>query len=56
MKTLGVVDLFESLCIVKNWSRRAGLTVGGLPRQLVQGEEERVGGEGLALEISSGAQ
>ena len=32
---------------MENWSRRAGLTVGGLPGQPVQGEEEQDGGEGL---------
>ena len=36
---------------MENWSRRAGLTVGGLPGQPVQGEEEQDGGEGLGKSL-----
>ena len=36
---------------MKNWSVRAGQTVGGLPGQLVQGEEEQVGGEELGKSL-----
>ena len=36
---------------MENKSGRAGLTVGGLPGQLVEGEAEQVGGEELGKSL-----
>ena len=36
---------------MKNWSRIAGLAVGGLPVELVEGEAEQVGGGELGKSL-----